>query len=234
VPLAAAAFVPSTPLLVPEIAGGAAAGLHDARTACDTAVSGLWAADPDLVAVVAAGERTGEVPPPYRGSFAPWGVPIDVTLSVGEPGQDHDRLSPAALVGVWLLARHAPAGPVRLWTVDPAAAPADCAALGRAITAGRRVAMLVLGEGAARHAADPRAESFDAAVLEALVDVDTARLLELDPGLAGTLRATGRAPLQVLAGAAGGAGGTAGQKLRSNVRYAAKPYGVGYFVASWQ
>jgi hypothetical protein len=52
-------------------------------------------------------------------------------------------------------------------------------------------------------------------------------LLELDPGLAGILLATGRAPLQVLAGATGG------QKLRSHVRYAAKPYGIGYFVASW-
>jgi hypothetical protein len=227
VPLAAAAFAPSSPLLVPEIAGGAAAELQDVRTACDAAVSGLWAADPDLVAVVAVGGRTGEVPPPYRGSFAPWGVPIDVSLSVDRAGQDHDELPLAALLGLWLLARHEPVGPVRVWTVDPAAEPADCAALGRAITADGRVALLVLGDGAARHAADPRAESFDAAVLEALVDVDTARLLELDPGLAATLLATGRAPLQVLAGAAGA------QKLRSHVRYAAKPYGVGYFVASW-
>lgn len=226
-PLVAAAFAPSTPLLVPDIAGQKAAELHDIRTACDAAVTGLWSADPELVAVVAAGSRTGEVPPPYRGSFAPWGVPIEVSLSGDGGGQDRDRLPLAALVGLWLLTRTEPAGPVRLWTVDPAAEPAECAALGRTITADHRVALLVLGDGAARHAADPRAEAFDAAVLEALVDVDTARLLELDPGLASTLLVTGRAPLQVLAGATGG------QKLRSHVRYAAKQYGVGYFVASW-
>lgn len=228
-PLVAAVFAPSTPLLVPEIAGRAAAELHDARTACDAAVRELWSAAPELVAVVAAGARTGEVPPPYRGSFAPWGVPVEVAPRSAGNG---DGLPLGALVGLWLLARNELArnelaGPVRVWTVESTTQPADCAALGRTITADRRVALLVLGDGAARHAADPRAESFDAAVLEALVDVDTARLLELDPALADRLLVTGRAPLQVLAGATGA------QRLRSHVRYAAKPYGVGYFVASW-
>jgi hypothetical protein len=144
-----------------------------------------------------------------------------------------------------------------VWTVAADAGPADCAELGRRITVDRRVALLVIGDGAARHGVDPRAEPFDAAVLEALVDVDTARLLALDPELAARLLATGRAPWQVLAGAAAGpagvagvaggparaaggtarvaAGGTAGRAFtrRGHVRYAAKPYSIGYFVASW-
>jgi hypothetical protein len=252
VPLVAAAICPNPPLLVPDLAAGAAGELDDLRAACDAAVAQLWSARPELVAVVGVGPQTRELPSPYRGSFAPWGVALEVRLGGGPAGTEGTPVaagpsgSPAVpapgadlplgpLVGAWLLARQPEMPPVRIWTVDAAADPEECVQTGRKIAEEGRVALLVMGDGAACHGpkapgyADPRAAPFDAAVLEALVDVDTARLLALDPELADQLLASGRAPWQVLAGAAAGAG----RRRRSMIRYADAPYGVGYFVASW-
>ena len=61
----------------------------------------------------------------------------------------------------------------------------------------------------------------------ALAAADTEALLALDEGLAHELKAAGRAPWQVLAGAAEGAG------LDGRLLYEDAPYGVGYFVAAW-
>lgn len=54
-----------------------------------------------------------------------------------------------------------------------------------------------------------------------------AALAALDAELAAELLAAGRAPWQVLAGAAEGAG------LDGRLLYEDAPYGVGYFVAAW-
>lgn len=74
---------------------------------------------------------------------------------------------------------------------------------------------------------DERAEPFDAEAARALGAADTAALAALDPGLARELQAAGRAPWQVLAGAAEGAG------LSGALLYDEAPYGVGYLVAAW-
>lgn len=58
--LVAAAVCPHPPLLVPEVAAGAAAEMDDVRAACDVAVRGLAAGSPDLVVVVGgAGGASG-------------------------------------------------------------------------------------------------------------------------------------------------------------------------------
>jgi hypothetical protein len=236
VPLVAAAVCPNPPLLVPDLAAGAAGELDDLRAACDAAVAALWSARPEMLAVVGVGPQTRELSSPYLGSFAPWGSPVQVSMDAGaQPGGAGTALPLGPLVGLWLLGRQESAPPVRVWTIAADAAPDDCARLGREMTADGRAALLVMGDGAACHGekspgyADPRAEPFDAAVVEALVDGDTARLLALDPALAAQLLAAGRAPWQVLAGAAA----HAGRRWRGLLRYAAAPYGVGYFVASW-
>ena len=56
---------------------------------------------------------------------------------------------------------------------------------------------------------------------------DTRALLDLDPGLARDLMATGRAAWQVLAGALEGC-----TSLSVEVPYAADPFGVAYLVAT--
>jgi hypothetical protein len=61
--LVAGAVCPHPPLLVPELAGGAAPELDALRAACDEAVRRLLAARPDLVVVVGAAEETVPLPP---------------------------------------------------------------------------------------------------------------------------------------------------------------------------
>lgn len=98
-----------------------------------------------------------------------------------------------------------------------------------------RLGLLVLGDGSACRVErspgydDPRAEPFDQAVTRALADADTRALGALDAELSAGLKATGRAPWQVLAGAVRAAGGA----WRGELAYAAAPYGVTYLVASW-
>ncbi|CAM5334171.1 putative protein OS=Streptomyces albaduncus OX=68172 GN=FHS32_006126 PE=4 SV=1 [Streptomyces griseoloalbus] len=75
---------------------------------------------------------------------------------------------------------------------------------------------------------DERAEPFDAEIARALGTADTAALRALDAGLARELKVSGRAPWQVLAGAAEGAAGLSGALLHEDA-----PYGVGYMVATW-
>lgn len=57
--LVAAAVCPAPPLLVPEVAAGAAAELGDARTACSDALAVLAASRPDLLVVVGAAAEGG-------------------------------------------------------------------------------------------------------------------------------------------------------------------------------
>jgi hypothetical protein len=58
---------------------------------------------------------------------------------------------------------------------------------------------------------------------------DARALLALDPGLATELLVAGRAPWQVLAGAAL----ATGREMRGELTYQTAPYGVAYFVAHW-
>ncbi|CAM5284348.1 putative protein OS=Streptomyces glaucescens OX=1907 GN=SGLAU_24940 PE=4 SV=1 [Streptomyces glaucescens] len=109
-----------------------------------------------------------------------------------------------------------------------------CIEVGRDI-AGRagRVALLVMGDASACRTVkapgylDARAEPFDAQVARALGAADVAALRALDTGLARELKVSGRAPWQVLAGAAQDAG------LSGALLYEDAPYGVGYVVAAW-
>jgi hypothetical protein len=89
----------------------------------------------------------------------------------------------------------------------------------------------------------PEAAAFDASVTEAFRSATPQRLLDLDPTQAATLLASGRVPLQVLAGAfeqidpTGEAGpgrvlDKTGPELRGRVLYEGAPYGVGYLVAT--
>jgi hypothetical protein len=244
--LVAAAVCPCPPLLVPEVAAGAAPELDPLRTACSDALGVLAASRPDLLVTVGPMSGDAEYGPGHGpghkafgqgspGSFREFGVALDVTLgppSAGESG-DVRPVPPSLAVAGWLL-RDWITAPVRGLGVGERTDGKRCAAAGRdAALSAERVALLVMGDGSACRTVkapgylDERAEPFDAAVAAALADADTAALMALDPVLAGELRAAGRAPWQVLAGAAEGAG-LAGRLLHESV-----PYGVAYFVAAW-
>ncbi|MEU4064751.1 class III extradiol dioxygenase subunit B-like domain-containing protein [Streptomyces wedmorensis] len=236
--LVAAAVCPSPPLLVPDVATGAAHELDAARAACADAVGLLAAARPDRLYVVGAAPEGGHgvYPAGSPGSFAGFGVDLGVRLGEGRPADGDARPLPASLaVAAWLLdrARWA-AAPVEGLGVDETATPDVCAGLGRGLAdSAERVALLVMGDGSACRTVkapgylDERAEGFDAAAARALGTADVAALLALDPELAYELKVAGRAPWQVLAGAAEGAG------LDGRLLFEDAPYGVGYFVAAW-
>ncbi|MGW2174538.1 class III extradiol dioxygenase subunit B-like domain-containing protein [Streptomyces sp. NPDC001705] len=238
--LVAAAVCPCPPLLVPEVAAGAAPELDAARAACTDALGVLAAARPDrLVVVGPAGSAGPEIyPQGTPGSFRGFGVDLDVRLGPGT-----GAATPAAgselpygfAVGAWLLARtgwsHAPVEGVGVGEDLPAE---RCAAVGRDL-AGRagRVALLVLGDASACRTLkapgylDERAAPFDAAAGRALGAADVTALAGLDVALARDLKVSGRAPWQVLAGAGGGTG------LSGTLLYEDAPYGVGYVAAAW-
>lgn len=175
--------------------------------------------------------------------------------AVGVTGADavgDARLPLSLTLGAWLLGRSGTALP-RSAVAVAADEPADrCAALGAGLlgasppTVGRpgaglsggasgRVALLVLGDGSACRGErspgydDPRAEPYDQAVARALAGADTGGLLGLDAELSAGLKAAGRGPWQVLAGAVLAAGGP----WHGELAYAGAPFGVTYLVAAW-
>lgn len=236
--LVAAAVCPCPPLLVPEVAAGAASELDAARAACSDALAVLAAARPDRLVVVGPAEESGRGPHPEggHGSFRGFGVDLDVRLGRGGEAPSSPRsLPPSLAVAAWLLERTGwSAAPVEGLGVGEPLAAGRCVETGRGIAAAAgRVALLAMGDASACRTLkapgylDERAAPFDAEVARALGAADVAALKALDPELAYALKASGRAPWQVLAGAAEAAG------LTGTLLYEEAPYGVGYVVAAW-
>ncbi|MFC4115748.1 hypothetical protein [Nonomuraea zeae] len=215
--LVAAAVCPPTPLIVPA--------LHDLRSACHTAIEALHAARPDVLIVVGGAETAGTYDGGSAGTLRPWG--LDVTTGHGEP------VLPLSLtVGRWLLGEHAPSG---LRSVAFDATSEECRATGAALgEAGERVALLVMADGSAclspgapgRY--DEAAKPCNAMIANAIADADAAALGGLDPVEADRLWVSGRAALQVLAGAA-----TPNPALEGRLLMETAPYGVGYLAGLW-
>ncbi|MFI5687434.1 class III extradiol dioxygenase subunit B-like domain-containing protein [Streptomyces sp. NPDC051636] len=235
--LVAAAVCPCPPLLVPEVAADAAHELDAARAACADALGMLAAARPDRLVVVGPAEQSGRGPHPQGtpGSFRGFGVDLDVRLGPGEGTVSDRTLPPSLAVGAWLLERAGWAdAPVEGLGVGEPLAPERCVEVGREIGARTpRPALLVMGDASACRTVkapgylDERAAPFDAEVARALGAADVPALKMLDPELAYELKASGRAPWQVLAGAAENA------DLTGTLLYEDAPYGVGYVVAAW-
>lgn len=235
--LVAAAVCPCPPLLVPDVAAGAAPELDAARTACTDALGVLAASRPDLLVVIGPAEPAGRGihPEGATGSFREFGVGLEVRLGQDRGTPPGRPLPPSLAVGAWLLARTGWAdAPVEGLGVGEPLETARCMETGRELARrADRVALLVMGDGSACRTVkapgylDERAADFDAAAARALGAADLEALAALDEALAYELKAAGRAPWQVLAGAAEGAG-RAGRLL-----YEGAPYGVGYMVAAW-
>jgi hypothetical protein len=243
--LIAAAVCPHPPVLIPAAMGEAGAGpeLADLRAACAAAAQGLVRARPDLIVVAGGGPAGRDYPWPSAGSLHRYGVP----WSTG-PGRPVLPLS--LTVGTWLLTGALAAsgipGPavtsatsVMLRAVAVTASPESCRRLGARLAGlAPRVAMLAMGDASAKKAIgvpgapDPEAEEYDAGIAAALAAADAGALARLDPDRAAELRVTGRAPWQVLAGAAAAAAGHK-EGLRGLLRHQAAPYDVSYLVASW-
>ncbi|MDG4860412.1 hypothetical protein P8605_20000, partial [Streptomyces sp. T-3] len=150
--LVAAAVCPCPPLLVSEVAAGAAAELDAARAACTDAVGVLAASRPDRLIVVGPAEQSGRGPHAEgaRGSFRGFGVDADVRL--GRGGEPSERELPVSLaVAAWLLERTEwAAAPVEALGVGEPLAAERCIQVGREVQArADRVALLVMGDASA-------------------------------------------------------------------------------------
>ena len=217
--VSAIAFCPSPPLLVPELAAGAAGELDPLRAACREAVRRLLAARPDQVIVIGTGSGSGRFPPGSTGTLAGYGVPVTASLPGAAP-----RPGPLPLpltLGAWLLSgADLPCQGVAVDGDMPSLPDAP--------------AYLVVGDGSARRTerapgyVDRRAEPFDAAVAAALAAGDAGALRDLDPALGTDLLAAG-VPAWRAVGRA-----LAGRRYRADLLYDEAPYGVGYFVAVWE
>lgn len=239
------AVVPHPPILVPEVAAGAARETAALRDACVLAARALACRCDRWVAVAAVDPATAAG---TAGSFAGYGVDVPVrlqpeTAEVPEPSPAPSQALPLPLlVAGWLRGQVGPADiTVRVLPVAPGSGTAQCRRLGAEL--GRRVratdgavGLLVLGDGAATHTRkapgyfDPRAAELDRAVATALAAADPDALLGLDPELAGELRVAGREAWQV--------GAAAAQVLapawHGRLLYSAAPFGVAYHVALWE
>jgi hypothetical protein len=228
------AIVPSAPVLVPELAGAAAAEVADLTAAVLAAASLLpsrWIA----VGTGTADEVLGPDAPNSRGTFAGFGADVRVALSP----QAHDGAGPppdlpvCALLAAWVRGQARPDASVqvRVYRRDH---DADAAlARGRQLRAEidqapDPVGVLVVADGAnTLTPAAPggyRPGDADAQLVldDALANGDVAALAQLPPQI------LGRVAFQVLAGL------TEPGPRSAKELYRGAPFGVGYFAGAWQ
>ncbi|MGV0851476.1 hypothetical protein [Mycolicibacterium phlei] len=224
--LSAIAIVPSAPVMVPQLAGGAAAELAALHEAVFAAVAEL----PDRWIAVGVGDTCTVIGPRTAGTFAGYGVDVRVTLS---PGVDDEPvpLPLCALITGWVrgAARPGAVAEVRVF----ADGCADSVARGRQLRAeldavAEPVGVLIVGDGAntltppAPGGYDPGSLPLQQAFDEALAGGDAAALTRLPAAI------TARTAFEVLAGLAE-PGPRAAKEL-----YRGAPYGVGYFAGVWK
>jgi hypothetical protein len=220
--LTAVAIIPSAPVLVPELAGAAAAEVADLREAVLQAAAALpqrWIA----VGVGATASRTG---PDAAGTFAGFGVDVPVALSPGTHPVAHLPL--CALITGWVRGQVQPA----------AAAQVRCYVNGDvAVDAGRSlraeldadsdpVGVLIVADGC--HTLTPSAPG-------GYEPADVAVQNDLDDALAGgNPTALAQLPAAVVGRAAFGVlAGLEPAPRTATELYRGAPYGVGYFAGVW-
>ncbi|MBM7461282.1 class III extradiol dioxygenase subunit B-like domain-containing protein [Rhodococcus coprophilus] len=232
----AGAFVPSPPLLVPELNGLAVAETDELRRAVLDIARQLAAAT-DWV-VVGTGDTSTEVLPTARGTFRGYGADVPVALGPAAAGEPDPELPLAALVAGWMRDRVAPRTSVEVHILADDTDPGTCVNLGEKLRERLDAdsvprALLVVADGPATLTAkapgafDPRSGTVDAGLADALTAGDPDALLALDPGLCSEVRLGGRAAWQTLAGV------FTAPPDSATVTYSAAPYGVGYHAGMW-
>jgi hypothetical protein len=228
--LSAIAIVPSAPVLVPELAGAAAAEVSDLVAATLAAAALL----PDRWVAIGTAPGDDEFGPDTVGTFAGFGVDVPVQLS---PRPDRAAvpapLPVCALLAAWVRGQAQPqaSAQVRVYRADQNGAAA--LRLGRHLRAEidrtpEPVGVLVVADGAntltpaAPGGYDPANAAAQEALDDALASGDVAALGRLPDQI------VGRVAFQVLAGLAG-RGPRSAKEL-----YRGAPYGVGYFAGVWQ
>lgn len=226
--LGAIAIVPSAPVLVPQLAGAAAAEIADMREAVIAAAASL----PPRWIAVGTGRADSVVGPDNVGTFAGFGVELPVRLAPSAAGPPAE-LPLCALMTAWVREQAQPeaSAAVHVYAADH---HVDAALVrGRQLRAeidqvAEPTGVLIVADGANTLTAaapggyQPRDTEVQLALDDALASGDLAALARL-PG-----EVVGRVPFQVLAGLAEPAPRSAKELYRG------APYGVGYFAGIWQ
>jgi hypothetical protein len=227
--IAAVAFCPHPPALVPELGRGADAELGDLRAACRTAIARIVAPGRRLV-VLGSGPRWQAHRATARGTLAGYGVPLEVSLGSDEPGAVELPLS--LTVGAWLLrdALGPNCGATGYSVVTDIENPIDHE--WTSIAHGQHeLAVLVMGDGSACRSTsapgylDERAAPYDAQITYAL-RTGQPDLIH-DVGAGSEVLAAGEPAWDAIAWV------TEGAPWDAALLYDAAPFGVGYFVAVW-
>lgn len=252
-----AALIPSPPILVPELCGGAAPAASGPRADgpepaagnspndVRSAVLGVGAALAEVAAhwTVLGVAATGRVHGPgTAGTFRGFGVDVPVCLDgTSAPGVPDPDLPLSVLVAGWLRGAVAPHASVRARTLAVDDSVRRCAEFGARLRAELDAAaepqgVLVVADGAATLSTaapgyfDERAETVQARLDRALSTGDRSALLELEPHLCADLMVSGRAAYQALAGLFAGDA----EPPEVTERYRGAPFGVGYFAGLWR
>ncbi|MFC7450097.1 hypothetical protein [Rhodococcus daqingensis] len=233
----AAALVSSPPLLIPELAGGAAAETAGLRVASTDVAARLGELSTRWTAI-GVGRTECEFPATTSGSFRGYGADVRVALSDEAPEAFDPDLPLAALIAGWLRAAAPAETVVDAIIVAEDTSPVYCAELGvrlreRLDAEPLNHGVLVVADGArtltakAPGAFDERAPEAQGELDRALDSGDTEYLAELDPVACLDIGIEGRAAWQVLAGLFGR------RPRATQTYYQGAPYGVGYHVGMW-
>ncbi|MGN5239882.1 MULTISPECIES: hypothetical protein [unclassified Rhodococcus (in: high G+C Gram-positive bacteria)] len=238
--LIAAVFVPSPPLLVPELVGLDSPEADELRHAVLAAARAVG--DVDEWIVVGTGTESEEVPSDAVGTFRGFGADVRVELgpavvpASGPP--DVDMPLPALIAG-WLRERTAREVRAEVHVLARDTDPGACAQLGKTLRAhleegATRRGLLIVADGAATltskapGAFDERSAAVEQSLGDALAAGSPQILAALDAGLCADIALEGRAAWQVLAAA------FAQPPSEATIEYSAAPYGVGYHVGAWR
>lgn len=245
--LSAVAIVPSPPILVPELTGRSVPEALAVRAATLEA-GGVLGALADRWIALGVNEKPRTVPSTSRGSFAGYGVDVRVAFSPADVTTEIDSTIPlAALVAGWIRDHSAQGAVVDVHLVGRDTPRESCVSLGRELRksmddSAEPWGLLVVADGSTMLTAkapgsfDPRAEGVQNQIDDALAHADVDALAGLDRQLCAGVGVEGAAAWQTLAGIVGvGVGeGVYEGMVRPRTLYRGAPFGVGYFVGTWE
>lgn len=229
--MAAIALTPSAPVLIPQLAGAAAGEVADFTAAAKKAAATL----PRRWIAIGVGPVAQTVGVDSRGTFAGYGVDLPVALSESAPSEQAPALITelplCALMAGWLREQAGTRAEVEVRVYPSDLDAAAALARGRELrsdidAAAEPTGVLVIADGAntltpsAPGGHDPDSEAVQEALDRALAAGDADALARLPHGI------IGRVAYQVLAGLVPRPAG-ATELARG------APYGVGYFVGTW-
>lgn len=233
--LVAVAFVPSAPVLVPDLAGSGAVEIESVRDAA-VAVTRELGARARRWMVVGLGDPGERVA--TRGSFVGFGVGVEVDIVAGATGPPDPDMPTSVLLAGWLAGHSHPAPQLEVTLIDAETSSAVCGDLGRELGAGlahteESVGLLVVADGATTLGPkSPGGDVPDARGIQEVVDAalgsgDLPALTALDESECARAGVAGRAVWQLVCGA------VAGAEINAELLCAEAPFGVGYTVARW-